>query len=65
MTYCSASLVILTFLNAGASDEYRAMVGWLLIGIAGLNIALNLVVVGYSLLDELYSDILGMYSRRR
>ena len=60
-TYLLSSLVVVTFLNAGASDSFRFVSGWLLLGVAGLSMCINIAIVGYSTLFEIIKQL---YSRR-
>ena len=48
-----------SFLNAGVPDMFRDVMGWVLIGIAGINISTNIIILGYQTSIDL---ILTIYS---
>ena len=50
-----------SFLNPVLSTEFRTIMGWCLIGVAGLNIAFNIVLVGYNTLLDIILQVYGWF----
>jgi len=48
--------IVNILLNAAVPTEFRAQVGWVLIGVAVLNIVTNLAITIYSSIVDVYND---------